>query len=293
MGKIKRLITIVVVLSVVLIIGGCNMNLSNNEEKYKDEFTSTDKADKFLVKALEKRFVGRKFQVIHDKDNYILNGKDQGTSLYALVKDQDGNIAQAGVRPRGLDSLWTDYLASYYIPKVAEPIEKILDKYDCVDNYNIDLDDWDENDVWNNLNWNTKEFFNNTHRHYRLGIFLQNGKSEQEYVDEVTQIYNTLYDKQDEGFDVFFFISNSLYYGKSKTLEDKQDHYCGYYVYESWQNHFEGFSKDSNVTIKEDFLPLNQKNTYNIDGFTTYGTVWKKLPKKVTEPEEQNKKKSQ
>ncbi|MDR1568705.1 MAG: hypothetical protein LBS33_08525, partial [Streptococcaceae bacterium] len=118
-----------------------------NKEKNKDEFSTSERADQYLISVMEKEFKGRKFEVAsHDDSRYILNGEDQGTSLYALVKDQDGNVAYAGVTPEGQSSLWTDYMASYYAPKVAKPIEKILGKFDFVENYAITLDDWDEND---------------------------------------------------------------------------------------------------------------------------------------------------
>ncbi|MDR1018938.1 MAG: hypothetical protein LBM02_09585 [Lachnospiraceae bacterium] len=298
MGNIKKAIAILIsFVFVVTLLEGCNVKkkifdkgekvINKMEEKQmkdKDEFTTSEKANKYLENALEKKFVGKKFQVISDP-NYSYQKEDNYYSVETLVKDQNGIVANAGITARGQSSLWTDYMSSYYTLIVAKPIEKILNQFDFVENYNIALDQWDEHDDWNNLNWTAKEFFDNTGREYRLGVILKPDKSKTEYLNEIVSIYNALYDQQVNAFDVNYYVSDNIYYGISKYQYNDADenYYYGYYISTSIHNHVGDFGKDSKEMIEEDLKSSKYKESDNEEGFDIYGSVWKYLPKKVEE----------
>jgi hypothetical protein len=270
-------VKIIITAMAILTLGGCGIM---NEEKNKDEFSTSEKADKYLISALEKKFKGRKFKVVsHDEPKYILNGKDQGTSLYALVKDQDGNVADAGITPKGQSSLQTDYMASYYISKVSKPIEKILSEFDFVENYVIKLDDWDEHDKYTDLNWTTKEFFENTGRRYQISVFLPSNQDKQTYLEEIFQVYNAIYDKQDVTFDLEFIPIDQLFHGIPEDY--KTATYYGYYISHQINNHTSNFGKDTREMIEGD-IKLGSQDVYNITSWSDYGIVWGHIPEKKT-----------
>ncbi|WP_321384687.1 hypothetical protein [uncultured Enterococcus sp.] len=250
--------------------------------EHTDEFSSQEKAEAFLIDTLEKEFEGRTFTIYsRDKNTYTLNGENYGTSLYSYITDQDGNVANSGITADG--KLWTDYLPSFYMEKLAEPIEALLNQFDFVENYAITLDDWDESDSFNNLDWTVDEFFEHTRRRYQISVVLSSGKDAETYIAEITKIYNSIFDLQEQTFDLEFILSNHLYYGISNHLGGNTEYYYGFYISHQINNHTSNFGKDSEEMIKKDLKPLDQEDTYNVSGFNDYGVVWKHLPEKITE----------
>ncbi|MDR1018937.1 MAG: hypothetical protein LBM02_09580 [Lachnospiraceae bacterium] len=299
MRKIKRTVSILICfVFVVILLEGCNVKekifdksekvikkMDEQNTKYRNDLNTLPKAKVYLIQAMEEKFNGKKFKIYFKDDSWIsYKNTEDDVSIEAWVEDQDGIVSDAGVDARGKSSLWTDYMSSYYTPIVAKPIEKILNQFDYVENYYIGQDDWDENDNLNNLNWNLKEYFENTGRRYRLGIFLKPNADKETYINEVTKIYDALYDEQKECFDVDFVVSNKLFYEKYNGDDNYSKYLYGYYIYSSYNNLFEEMNKDSAEDIKEDFVPLDQMDSYNTVYFDDYGAVWKNKPQERKQP---------
>ncbi|GAB2022635.1 hypothetical protein RyT2_17090 [Pseudolactococcus yaeyamensis] len=163
----------------------------------KYNYNTAADADKSLIIQLEKKFPGKKFKIIsHDKKFYIYKPKSK--ILDTMVSDQDGVTAWAGGTDD--DYLHTDYLASYYMPKVAKPIEAILNQFDFIENYAINLYTWNNNHNYIGFELSNSDFFEKTDRHYRITIFFKDGLSEEEYLKQFYQVYNAVFDQQDISF---------------------------------------------------------------------------------------------
>ncbi|MBL1227494.1 hypothetical protein [Enterococcus sp. BWR-S5] len=248
--------------------------------EHTDEFTSQEKAEAFLIDTMEEEFKGRTFTIYsRDKNTYTLNGEKYGSSLYSYIIDQDGNIANAGITADG--KLWTDYLPSYYMKKLAQPIENLLNQFDFIENYAITLDDWDESDSFNDLDWTVDEFFEHTRRVYQIKLFLPQEQDKETYVNQAYEVYEHVYKGITESFDMEFYIEGSYYVreagnsGIEKIFSNR--------IHQSIHNHVGDFGKDPKSYFEDDLKPNHAEDDFYSNLFEDYGVVWKHLPEKITE----------
>jgi hypothetical protein len=165
---------------------------------------------------------------------------------------------------------------------VAKPIEKILGKFDFVENYAITLDDWDENDKYNDLNWSVKEFFEKTRREYRISVMLSSTLSKEQYEIQIKQVYDALLNDQKEIFDVNFYQSKNIFYGKPEGSTNKNDFFYGYYLFQSIHNNISDIKPDTSKVISEDMASISEIDTFNLRRWENYGVVWGHIPEKKT-----------
>ncbi|GAB2023930.1 hypothetical protein RyT2_30140 [Pseudolactococcus yaeyamensis] len=158
--------------------------------------------------------------------------------------------------------------------------EEILGKFDFVENYAIALDDWDENDRYNDLNWSTKEFFEQTRREYRISIILSSILSKEQYELQIKQVYDALIDEQKEVFDINFYQSKNIFYGKPEGSTNNNNFYYGYYLFQSIHNNISGVKRDNSETISSDMASITEPDTFNLRRWENYGVLWKQLPEK-------------
>lgn len=266
----NRFVLFIVLIS--LLVGGCTM-----EKEHGQAFTSKEKAESALVEALEKEFEGRKFDIYaKDKDTYVFEKNDSNASLECYVKDQDGNVSNAGITAAG--ELWTDYMASYYISQLAKPIEEILNQFDFVENYAITLDDWDESDTFNTLNWSVGDFFEHTRRVYQIKVFLPDKENKETYINQAYNVYDKIFENISEAFDIEFYIEDKYVFREAGT--SGIEHLFSNRIHQSIHNHVGDLKKDPKTYFEQDLNPEHAEDDFYSNVFENYGIVWKYLPQK-------------
>ncbi|GAB2022634.1 hypothetical protein RyT2_17080 [Pseudolactococcus yaeyamensis] len=246
----------------------------------KYNYNTAADADKSLIIQLEEQFPGKKFKIIsHDKKFYDFRAVAK--ILDTMVSDQDGIIAKvSGSDENYLNKgyVHTDYLASYYMPKVAKPIEAILNQFDFIENYSVSLFAWNNNHNYIGFELSNPEFFEKTDRHYRIIIFLKDGLSEEEYGKQIHQVYDVLCEQQEISFGLAATRLVDLKYEASQDRLGKAAFLANKLLTDvGAEPKNPNYRKYSLEMMTSDLIV---ENSTDFDRLDSYGVVWKHTPSK-------------
>ncbi|MDR1018319.1 MAG: DUF443 family protein [Lachnospiraceae bacterium] len=255
---------------------GDKMQRKKESYKFQDNFRTASLAEGYLISVLNQQFPGETFEIVRDFYYEYVNDK-KDTYIRTKIRDYNGVVAKALITSFGPTSLVTDYKSCANISTYALPVEELLNQFDFIENYSIKQVDLDVDDEQYKHNDYINVF---PEGNLQISIFLNGDEKAETIRERAMEVYNIIKRNIQYNFELFFILSNDLYYGISRFSKvSKVEGYYGYYAIKLRSN---DFKDEIHITkkIRYDQPLRDREKCQGLITFKDCGVIWKTIPEK-------------